>query len=274
MAAEIRERPSNHHVPVRLQRDGFHEVRRLEAEGIDQARKLVVSSIEETGVQRAILEQSRQTDPARAVELAEGAAVIGLVVRTDRDRIDRIIEAGADVVGHVERAIGVQARDGTAGAEIHRAEGAANQNLVVGLDRHRVNRAVHAAARIEGQIQRAAGIEPRQTVDGHAVVLREFTTDHDLLVRPGGLDRGRVAPLRSKRGITLIHLDVDEGGLAVEGKGQRARSGHRTDARDGDAFVNHGQPIRRRSELVGNEAGPLPCARVHRFGVFRRAALR
>src|SRR5262245_26927699 len=107
----------------------------------------------ERDVQRAVTVQAHQVRATEAVEGNKIAANQNLSIVLQRDGEDRTFRTGAHVEGKVHRAIRVEPDYAGTRHTVEGAEGAAHQNLVIALERERVNRSVCTSSRIEKGIE-------------------------------------------------------------------------------------------------------------------------
>src|ERR1043166_2486363 len=96
-------------------------------------------------------------------------------IRRGSNGKDRIVEAGADIMRRIERAIRVDPRQGTAAERMIHVERAANKNLTVSLNGKGVDGSIRAQTRIKRNIHRAAIGQTHQAAAGEAVEVRERT---------------------------------------------------------------------------------------------------
>ena len=119
-----------------------------------------------------------------------GGAVVGGEIAADQDLAvgldgqghDGVVEAGAGVEGGIEGTVGVQAAQAVAGGAVEDGEGAADQDLAVGLEGQGIDRVVGVGggqeAGVDGPIGLQTGeVSARQQVDGG-----ESSADHQLIV--------------------------------------------------------------------------------------------
>ena len=214
IAAQIGERAANHQVAVGLARDGLHVARRVETEGLDQAGKLVIGRVHEARVERAAYEQACHSHAARAVVILKHAAEQRLVVRLQKNRVHRIIKAGADVVILVEEAAAQDPHNRVPVAGVEAGEGPAHEQLVVRLHRQREDCIVHAQPRIEGRVERTVVEQASHAVARRAVEARKISADINRPPRHDRQHRGPIEPKRAGKARALVHDNGDVRGGA------------------------------------------------------------
>ena len=159
----------------------------------------------------------------------------------ERDGVDRVVRARAEVDRRVETAIRAgavvnQPRDAPApDAGESREVAADEQEISDGIQRHGIHRAVRSDPRIENRIDRAIGIQARQIIQEGTVDRGEIAADHDLArginadradarVRPGaqrveaGVDRAiGIQPRDARRGRAVDRAEITAQQHAPEG---------------------------------------------------------
>ena len=167
------------------------------------------------------------------------------------------------IEGRVHRAVGIETDNILPSLTVEGGEFTRDQDLSVRLDGHRPDRAGGAQARVEGSVQAAIRIEPRDPVALNAVVGRHQTADDNpaTAVQRGAGDAGQ----------TLVNA-VSDSGLGVKAGVDRAV---RIEAGDviaigavvaGEVAADDGLIIRLQHHRVHQRVGP-------RRGIHRRLAI-
>ena len=106
-----------------------------------------------------------------------------------RQRIDRPVDQGADIKVSIQGSVRIQARHIGGGHAVHVGKVAANGDLAIVADIHRLHRAIGAQPRREGVVHRAVHIQPGNMMAVRPVEGGEVTADDDL---PVGLHGDRI----------------------------------------------------------------------------------
>ena len=190
---------ADQNLAVRLQGHGAHGAVRARAD-------------REAHIHRAVRVHARDAVARHAIDCREKSADDDAPVQLQRQRKHAVVESRAEVEGVVERAVRIRTAEVGAGDEIIRGEQTAEDDLAVGLRRDRAHRAVRAEAAVEGGVERAVNVQPRQPVHAlHADDGGEVAADRELAgvggqgrVRENGRSingaRGNVPGIKLRRG--------------------------------------------------------------------------
>jgi hypothetical protein len=213
LTVDLGEVPAEQEVAVGLEGEGVDGVVRSRADGVGRV---------EVGI-------GQQTDQVRLVDaliVGKVAADQDAAVGLDGDGADGVVETGPGIEGEVQCAVGVESSQAVAGDAIDQGEGAADEDLAVGLHGHGLDRVVQSDW-LKGAIDLAGLQESNHVHAGGVVHRREIACDQELSVR-----------------LTMDRVNRSaEPGADVKGRIGISRRCDQTEAEETEERENEGKPI-------------------------------
>ena len=133
--------------------------------------------------------ESRDVSAINAIDRHEITREPDVALRLARHRLHRGVRTETRIEARIQRTIGIDARNRTAGRPVERHEVAANDHATTAVERHRAHRAARTRADVERVVRRAIDVHPHQVGVAPAIHRAEAATDHREAVR---LQRDRV----------------------------------------------------------------------------------